>query len=88
MGAFETYNSISKGVADIGVGFRYGVGCPFTDEIFAMALMGTPSVAVSTKVVEDCMKNIRIGIRRNGATPEFSITLPTRQSIFPQEIHP
>ncbi|MBN2060969.1 MAG: TRAP transporter substrate-binding protein DctP [Deltaproteobacteria bacterium] len=53
--AFETYNSISKGVADIGVGFRYGVGCPFTDEIFSMALMGTPSVAVSTKVVDDLM---------------------------------
>jgi TRAP-type C4-dicarboxylate transport system substrate-binding protein len=55
VGAFETYNSISKGVADIGVGFRYGVGCPFTDEVFAMALLGTPSVAVSTKVIEDFM---------------------------------
>jgi TRAP-type C4-dicarboxylate transport system substrate-binding protein len=55
VGAFDTYNSIPKGVADIGVGFRYGKGCPFTDEIFAMGLMGTPSVAVSTKVVEDLM---------------------------------
>ena len=56
VGAFDTYSSISKGVADIGVGFRYGIGAPFTDEIFAMGLMGTPSVAVSAKVVGDLMK--------------------------------
>jgi TRAP-type transport system periplasmic protein len=56
VGAFDTYSSISKGVADIGVGFRYGIGAPFTDEIFAMGLMGTPSVAVSAKVVADLMK--------------------------------
>jgi TRAP-type C4-dicarboxylate transport system substrate-binding protein len=54
--AFETYSSVAKGVADIGVGFRYGVGAPFTDELFSMGFMGTPSVAVSTKVVEDLMK--------------------------------
>jgi len=54
--AFDTYSSIPKGVADIGVGFRYGVGAPFTDELFAMALMGTPNVATSTRVVDDLMK--------------------------------
>ena len=54
--AFETYSSIPKGVADIGFGPRYAVGAPFTDEIFAMALMGTPDVATSTLVVEDLMK--------------------------------
>jgi TRAP-type C4-dicarboxylate transport system substrate-binding protein len=54
--AFETYSSIPKGVADIGFGPRYAVGAPFTDEIFAMALMGTPNVATSTLVVEDLMK--------------------------------
>jgi len=54
--AFETYTSIPKGVADIGFGPRYAVGAPFTDEIFAMALMGTPNVATSTLVVEDLMK--------------------------------
>jgi TRAP-type transport system periplasmic protein len=53
--AFETYPSVAKGVADIGVGFRYGVGSPFTEELFSMGFMGTPSVAVSTKVVEDLM---------------------------------
>jgi TRAP-type C4-dicarboxylate transport system substrate-binding protein len=54
--AFETYSSIPKGVADIGFGPRYAVGAPFTDEIFAMALMGTPNVATSTLVVDDLMK--------------------------------
>jgi TRAP-type transport system periplasmic protein len=54
--AFETYSSVAKGVADIGVGFRYGVGAPFTDELFSMGFFGTPSVAVSTKVVEDLVK--------------------------------
>jgi TRAP-type transport system periplasmic protein len=54
--AFETYSSVAKGVADIGCGYRYGVGAPFTDEIFSMGFMGTPSVAVSTKVVEDLVK--------------------------------
>jgi TRAP-type C4-dicarboxylate transport system substrate-binding protein len=54
--AFETYSSISKGVADIGFGPRYGVGAPFTDEIIATALLGTPDVATSTLVVNDLMK--------------------------------
>jgi TRAP-type C4-dicarboxylate transport system substrate-binding protein len=54
--AFETYTSIPKGVADIGFGPRYGVGSPFTDEMFSTALMGTPSVAISTMVVDDLMK--------------------------------
>ena len=54
--AFETYSSIPKGVADIGFGPRYAIGAPFTDEIFAMALMGTPDVATSTLVVDDLMK--------------------------------
>ena len=56
VGAFDTYPSIPKGVADIGAGYRYGVGSPFTEEIFAMTLMGTPDVATSTRVVEDMMK--------------------------------
>ena len=54
--AFETYSSIPKGVADIGFGPRYGIGSPFTDELFSPALMGTPDVATSTKVVDDFMK--------------------------------
>jgi TRAP-type C4-dicarboxylate transport system substrate-binding protein len=54
--AFEIYASIPKGVADIGFGPRYGIGAPFTDELFAMVLMGTPDVATSTKVVKDLMK--------------------------------
>ncbi len=54
--ANETYSGISKGVADIGVGFRYGVGAPFTDELFSMGFMGTPNITVSTHVVEDLMK--------------------------------
>jgi TRAP-type C4-dicarboxylate transport system substrate-binding protein len=33
--AFEIYASIPKGVADIGFGPRYGIGAPFTDELFA-----------------------------------------------------
>ena len=54
--AFEIYSSIPKGVADIGFGPRYGIGAPFTDELFAMVLMGTPDVATSTLVVKDLMK--------------------------------
>jgi TRAP-type C4-dicarboxylate transport system substrate-binding protein len=54
--AFETYPSVAKGVADIGAGSRYGIGAPFTDELFSLALVGTPSVALSTRVVEDLMK--------------------------------
>jgi TRAP-type transport system periplasmic protein len=53
VGAFDTYHSIPKGVADIGAGYRYGKGAPFTDELFSMALMGTPNVAASTRVVDD-----------------------------------
>ena len=54
--AFEIYASIPKGVADIGFGPRYGIGAPFTDELFATALMGTPDGATSTLVVDDFMK--------------------------------
>jgi TRAP-type C4-dicarboxylate transport system substrate-binding protein len=54
--AGETYSGISKGIADIGAGFRYGVGAPFTDELLSMAFMGTPNITVSTRVVEDLMK--------------------------------
>ena len=53
---FETYSSIPKGVADIGFGPRYGVGSPFTDELFSITLMGTPDVVTSTLVVDDLMK--------------------------------
>jgi TRAP-type C4-dicarboxylate transport system substrate-binding protein len=52
----ETYSGIAKGIADIGVGFRYGVGAPFTDELFSMGFMGTPNITVSTRVVEDLLK--------------------------------
>ena len=52
----ETYKAITKGVADMGAGYRYGIGAPFSDELFATALMGTPSVAVSTRVIDDLRK--------------------------------
>jgi TRAP-type C4-dicarboxylate transport system substrate-binding protein len=54
--AFETYPSVVKGVADLGVNFRFGLGSPFTEELFSMALMQSPSITVSTRVVEDVMK--------------------------------
>jgi TRAP-type C4-dicarboxylate transport system substrate-binding protein len=54
--ALQTYSSVSKGVADIGLAPRYGIGAPFTDELFSTALMGTPDVATSTLVVHDLMK--------------------------------
>ena len=56
VGAFDTYSSIVKGVADIGVGPRYGVGVPFTDVLLSTGLMGTPDVATSTRVVDDLRK--------------------------------
>jgi TRAP-type C4-dicarboxylate transport system substrate-binding protein len=54
--AFETYAAIPKGVADIGFNPRYGIGEPFTGDLFATALLGTPDVATSTLVVDDLMK--------------------------------
>jgi TRAP-type C4-dicarboxylate transport system substrate-binding protein len=55
-GTFETYYAIPKGVADIGIGYRYGKGAPFTDTVLGLALAGTPNSFVTTSIIEELRK--------------------------------
>jgi TRAP-type C4-dicarboxylate transport system substrate-binding protein len=56
VGTFETYFAIPKGVADLGIGYRYGKGAPFTDTVLGMALAGTPDAFTTLCVIEALRK--------------------------------